>query len=45
MGFNFSSASIYPSIYLIYISIYLWLYSHFVGLWRLFQSLNPIHSR
>jgi hypothetical protein len=26
-------------------SIYLWLYSPFVGPWPLFQFLNPIHSR
>jgi hypothetical protein len=31
-----------PSIYL---SIYLWLCSPFVGPWPLFQFLNPIHSR
>jgi hypothetical protein len=29
----------------IYLSIYLWLYSPFVGPWPLFQFLNPIHSR
>jgi hypothetical protein len=28
----------------IYLSIYLWLYSPFVGPWPLFQFLNPIHS-
>jgi hypothetical protein len=28
-----------------YLSIYLWLYSPFVGLWPLFQFLIPIHSR
>jgi hypothetical protein len=27
------------------LSIYLWLYSPFVGPWSLFQFLNPTHSR
>jgi hypothetical protein len=37
--------SIRPSIPSIHPSIHLWLYSPFVGLWPLFQFLNPTHRR